>query len=112
MLKASRADWYTYQVEMCPDTGEFHCQGMAHCGKQSAWSPFLSGSAWIKRCINPERAFKYVTKLDTRISGPYEEGKRPNFRHGKGRARDAVTVDDAVTFTKTEWGALSVGVYN
>jgi len=99
LLKASHAHWFVYQVEMCPDTGEFHLQGMAHANNGSYWKPLLTAAIHISKTIDPAASYKYCTKEETRVKGqnPVEYGDRPKLR---GRPTEhRVLVKDLYDYT-------------
>lgn len=99
--------WYTaeklrymcYQVERCPDTGRVHIQGFV-CLTDKCRLAFLrrhySDTAhWEHSRGTFEQNYDYCTKTDSRISGPYEYGTKP-----QGPAATKRRWDDVLTALK------------
>lgn len=75
-------EWFLYQEEK-GENGTIHYQGMAHNKNDIAWTYLKSQGAHLEKCWSPLDSITYCTKQDTRISGPYEWGKRPSFKQKK-----------------------------
>lgn len=72
--------YYVFQIERCPESRRLHGQGYIRCNK-------VVRVATLKDATGPEVHFesckgteedniKYCTKLDSRVLGPFEAGKR------------------------------------
>lgn len=62
---------YAYQLERA-DSGTLHLQGVISCKRQRRWTSFAlpDGIHWEK-VSNLVAAYKYCTKEETRVKGPY-----------------------------------------
>jgi len=80
-----------YQWEQAPTTGTIHIQGFVHlkmATTRGGVRKFVPAGSRIDFVNSPLDAIEYCSKEDSRISGPTEYGKRPNFNH-EGRANSA-----------------------
>lgn len=79
-----RFSYMIYQVEQCPDTGRHHIQAYLELKKQT---PFQQVKAMFspaqvhlegRKAKTPGPAIKYCSKEETRVTGPFEFGQRPD----------------------------------
>jgi len=73
---AQHCQWVMGQQECCPDTKRLHIQAMAWSKEPSRWG-FLK--CHKEKCMDPIKSIEYVSKLDSRVLGPWEFGERPSW---------------------------------
>lgn len=74
--------WILAQVEMCPNSGLLHIQGMLKMSfavRFNIIKDILGDQAHIEACKDPKASIAYCSKEDSRIDGPFEYGERPKY---------------------------------
>lgn len=83
-----RVTFVAYQIERAPRTGQLHVQGMisfkSSC-RYTAVKTIIGNKPHVERLAKPDAHFKYVTKEDSRVFGPWVHGDRPK---GQGKSKE------------------------
>lgn len=77
-----------YQIEKAPTTGQIHVQGMISFKNGSVRlacvKSLIGNEPHCEVCKDVEAHYKYVTKTESRVYGPWEHGERPK---GQGKKK-------------------------
>lgn len=86
MCKEANVDTYSYQEELCPDTGKIHLQAFVYYAKKIAFGIVKKRfkTAHITAANNPSAAFDYCQKEDTRRPGGRRLAGANPWNSGKG----------------------------
>lgn len=75
------------------ENGTNHIQGLIHYKNPRVWPKKAFPNAHIEPCANLTKSIDYCSKVDTRVSGPWEMGVKPH----QGARTDLSTIANAIT---------------
>ena len=90
------ASFYAYQIES-GENGVHHIQGIVHFKSARIWPKRWWPRAHIEVVKNFKAAYKYCTKEDTRVKGPFIAGDYPQ----QGRRTDLEKLANSIIIDKT-----------
>lgn len=87
-LASEKVKSYCYQLEKCPETGRLHLQGYLNvrspCTLATIKKILNCATAHLETAKSPKDAWKYCSKQESRISGPWMLGEP----QGSGKRND------------------------
>lgn len=118
-LPGHNCTYMAYSLERCPTTNRLHCQGFIHWREPTtlAVAHEAMPHTWIKPAHGSIRQnLRYITKLETHVSGPYEFGERPkqgertDLDEVAGKIKDGLPLKRAAQEYPAQWVKFNRGL--